>query len=161
MTPTMDVNDADVKSADANNAGQEALANGEAAAVARQPGSAQGGAARPLPADALAIVPLRNVVLFPGVIAPVTVGRESSKAAAQEAARNERRVGFLLQRDPSHDSPRPELARRQGKACEPLFARQHSDRLFRTFRDPVLAGANFRRPHPFRGQTPTRREESE
>ena len=51
MTPTMDVNDADVKNADANNAGQEALANGEAAAVARQPGSAPGGATRPLPAD--------------------------------------------------------------------------------------------------------------
>ncbi|OGA30279.1 MAG: endopeptidase La [Betaproteobacteria bacterium RIFCSPLOWO2_02_FULL_65_24] len=64
--------------------------------------------AKPLPEDALALIPLRNVVLFPGIIAPVAIGRESSVAAAQDAARNERRVGFLLQRDPSMDSPGPE-----------------------------------------------------
>jgi ATP-dependent Lon protease len=63
---------------------------------------------KPLPDDAIAIVPLRNVVLFPGVIAPVTIGRESSVAAAQEAARNERKLGFVLQRDPALDAPRPE-----------------------------------------------------
>ena len=43
------------------------------------------GAIKPLPEDALALIPLRNVVLFPGVIAPITIGRESSVAAAQEA----------------------------------------------------------------------------
>ncbi len=77
--------------------------------VSAAPGArAPHAALKPIPEDAIAIVPLRNVVLFPGVIAPVTVGRESSVAAAQEAARTERRLGFLLQRDPSLDSPRPE-----------------------------------------------------
>ena len=54
----------------------------------------------PLPEDALILVPLRNAVLFPGVMSPVTVGRASSVAAAQEAVRAERPVGFLLQRVP-------------------------------------------------------------
>jgi ATP-dependent Lon protease len=71
---------------------------------------AQGGegAGKPLPEDAIALVPVRNIVLFPGVLAPVTIGRETSVAAAQDAAKQERRVGFLLQRDPKRDAPRPE-----------------------------------------------------
>ncbi len=70
-----------------------------AAPQPRQPN----GALRPLPEDALAVIPMRSTVLFPGVVAPVTIGRERSVAAAQEAARAERQVGFLLQRDPTRD----------------------------------------------------------
>ncbi|OZI22001.1 endopeptidase La [Bordetella genomosp. 7] len=55
---------------------------------------------RTLPDDARIIIPLRDAVLFPGVLSPVTVRRESSVAAAQEAVKTERPVGFLLQRDP-------------------------------------------------------------
>ena len=62
---------------------------------------------KPLPGDAIALIPLRNMVMFPGVIAPVTIGRESSVAAAQEAVKSERQVGFLLQRDPAQDAPTP------------------------------------------------------
>ncbi|MEA5098274.1 MAG: endopeptidase La [Burkholderiaceae bacterium] len=58
-----------------------------------------------LPADALIIIPVRNMVLFPGLVVPVTVGREGSVAAAQEAARSERQIGILLQRDPATASP--------------------------------------------------------
>ena len=65
-------------------------------------------ALKPLPADALILIPMRNTVLFPGVISPITVGRPASVAAAQEAVRSERRVGFLLQRDPKKDDVRPE-----------------------------------------------------
>jgi ATP-dependent Lon protease len=63
---------------------------------------------KPLPDDAIALVPVRNIVLFPGVLAPVTIGREKSVAAAQDAAKQERRVGFLLQRDPKTEAPRAE-----------------------------------------------------
>jgi ATP-dependent Lon protease len=56
-------------------------------------------ALKPLPEDALILIPMRNTVLFPGVISPITVGRPGSVAAAQEAVRSERKVGFLLQRD--------------------------------------------------------------
>jgi len=79
----------------------------EAAAVGTRPASPKPDV-KPIPEDAVALIPLRNVVLFPGVIAPVTIGRESSVTAAQDAARAERRVGFVLQRDPAQDTPRPE-----------------------------------------------------
>jgi len=59
----------------------------------------------PLPADAVPIVAMRNVVLFPGIVLPVTLGREESIAAAQEAVRTGRKVGLLLQRDPTVEKP--------------------------------------------------------
>ena len=66
------------------------------------------GAAKPLPADALILIPMRNTVLFPGVISPITVGRPASVAAAQEAVRSEKKVGFLLQRDAQKNDVRPD-----------------------------------------------------
>jgi ATP-dependent Lon protease len=53
----------------------------------------------PLPSDALIIVPVRNTVLFPGLVLPITLGRQKSIAAAQQAVRDQRQVGILLQRD--------------------------------------------------------------
>ncbi|HWS13287.1 MAG TPA: endopeptidase La [Rhodocyclaceae bacterium] len=85
--------------------GEEAGAG--AGASSPSPGQG-GGAARPLPADALILVPLRNAVLFPGVLSPITVGRASSVAAAQEAVKKESRVGFLLQRDPQKSDISPD-----------------------------------------------------
>jgi len=52
-----------------------------------------------LPADALIIIPVRNLVLLPGLVLPITIGRERSVAAAQEAVRSECQVGILLQRN--------------------------------------------------------------
>ncbi len=66
------------------------------------------GAARPLPDDAMIILPVRNLVLFPGLILPITIGRQMSRAAAQEATRLQRPVGVLLQSKPEVDEPRPE-----------------------------------------------------
>jgi ATP-dependent Lon protease len=63
---------------------------------------------KPLPEDAIIIIPMRNTVLFPGVISPITVGRMASVAAAQEAVRTEKKVGFLLQRDPQTNEVKPE-----------------------------------------------------
>jgi ATP-dependent Lon protease len=58
-----------------------------------------------LPADALIIVPARNMVLFPGLVLPVTIGRARSIAAAQEAVRAGHPVGILLQRGPEIEEP--------------------------------------------------------
>jgi ATP-dependent Lon protease len=58
-----------------------------------------------LPPDALIIVPLRNAVLFPGHVSPITVGRERSIAAAQQVVREQRQVGILMQRDPEVAEP--------------------------------------------------------
>ena len=73
-----------------------------------QPGAVHSGAAaRPLPQDALIVIPLRNAVLFPGALSPVTIGRPTSVAAAQEAVKRELRAGFLLQRDPGKSDVGP------------------------------------------------------
>jgi ATP-dependent Lon protease len=59
----------------------------------------------PLPADAMIIVPVRNFVLFPGMVMPVTVGRPKSISAAQQAVREQKPVGILKQRDPDVADP--------------------------------------------------------
>ena len=62
----------------------------------------------PVPADALIIVPVRNTVLFPGVVAPISITRPKSIAAAQQALREQRPIGILLQRNVEVDDPGPE-----------------------------------------------------
>ena len=59
----------------------------------------------PLPADGLIIVPVRNLVLFPGLIAPLTLGREESMLAAQEAVRTQKPIGLVLQRNAETEQP--------------------------------------------------------
>ena len=71
-------------------------------------GKRQGEAAsRPLPDDALIIVPVRNVVLFPGMVVPLMVDRERSRAAVQEAVRLQRPLGILLQSKRDAEQPGP------------------------------------------------------
>ena len=61
-----------------------------------------------IPDDALIIVPVRNIVLFPGIVAPITIARAKSIAAAQQALREQRPIGILLQRDAEVNDPAPE-----------------------------------------------------
>jgi ATP-dependent Lon protease len=75
-------------------------------------------AVRPIPEDALIVVPMRNTVIFPGVLAPVAVGRSSSVAAVNEAVRQSRKIGFLLQRDPKIDTIAPDDLHWVGTAGE-------------------------------------------
>ena len=81
-------------------------------------GTAEGGGGQttlpPLPADALIIVPVRNTVLFPGMVLPITVGRAKSIAAAQQAVRDQREVGILLQRSADIADPSPVDMHRMG-----------------------------------------------
>jgi ATP-dependent Lon protease len=77
-------------------------------------GAAGGGAVPPLPPDGLVILPVRNLVLFPGIVMPVTIGRPRSIAAAQQAVREQRQVGILLQRDPAAEDPGPLAMHRTG-----------------------------------------------
>jgi ATP-dependent Lon protease len=62
---------------------------------------------RPIPDDALILITTRNLVLFPGTVLPLTLGRQRSVVAAQTAIRLNRSVGLVLQRDPTHDDPLP------------------------------------------------------
>jgi ATP-dependent Lon protease len=86
---------------------EEATLSAEAAGPgdSRGPGPAESGTVRDIPQDALIIVPVRGVVLFPGMVVPLALGRRRSIAAAQEAARRERSIGVILQRDAAVESP--------------------------------------------------------
>jgi ATP-dependent Lon protease len=53
--------------------------------------------------DILPILPLRNTVMFPGVVMPITVGRQKSLQLIQEAYRGNRMIGTIAQRDGSID----------------------------------------------------------
>ncbi|MBV9585550.1 MAG: endopeptidase La [Alphaproteobacteria bacterium] len=60
-----------------------------------------------IPEDALILITTRNLVLFPGTVLPITLGRQRSIAAAQTAIRLNRPVGLVLQREPTTEDPIP------------------------------------------------------
>ena len=51
------------------------------------------------------LLPLRDIVVFPGMVAPLFVGREKSVAALEAAMENERDIVLLAQLDPACDDP--------------------------------------------------------
>ncbi len=55
--------------------------------------------------DELLLVPVREVVLFPGVLLPLVADRPGTEAALQEAARASRPVAVVLQRDKGVETP--------------------------------------------------------
>ena len=55
--------------------------------------------------DVLPILPLRNTVLFPGVVIPITVGRDKSLRLVQEVYKKNKILGAVAQRDSSIDDP--------------------------------------------------------
>ncbi|MET4202602.1 endopeptidase La [Bradyrhizobium sp. LA6.12] len=61
-----------------------------------------------IPEDALIVIPVREMALFPGAIAPIAIGRAKSIAAAQQALREQRPVGIVLQRSPEIEEPGPD-----------------------------------------------------
>ncbi len=56
-------------------------------------------------AGGLLILPVRETVLFPGVLFPIAIGRPISIGAVQQAMREERQIGILMQRDPEALEP--------------------------------------------------------
>ena len=55
--------------------------------------------------EILPILPLRNTVLFPGVVIPITVGRDKSIQLIKEAYRNDRIIGVVAQKDAETEDP--------------------------------------------------------
>ena len=74
----------------------------------------------PLPADGMIVLPVRQTVLFPGMVLPLAIGRKASIAAAQEAVRTERPLGVVLQSDPAVEEPTPEQLHAVGTAAQIL-----------------------------------------
>ena len=53
----------------------------------------------------LPILPLRNTVLFPGVIIPITIGRDRSIKLIKDTYKGNRVIGVLAQKDPNIETP--------------------------------------------------------
>ncbi len=53
----------------------------------------------------LPILPLRNTVLFPGVVIPITVGRDKSIKAVNDAYKTDKLIGVVAQKDSSIEEP--------------------------------------------------------
>ena len=56
-------------------------------------------------ADTIPVLPLRNMVLFPTVVMPVTVGRKSSLKLIQSASQSGRQIAVLCQKNPDTEEP--------------------------------------------------------
>src|SRR5215510_1543262 len=57
-----------------------------------------------VPAE-IALLPLRNTVLFPGVVLPITVGRDKSIKAVNDAYKADKLIGVLAQKDSGIEDP--------------------------------------------------------
>jgi ATP-dependent Lon protease len=70
-----------------------------------QPSAETAGAAPqpPLPADALIIVPVRGMVLFPGLVLPFALTQPRAVLAAQRAVREQKPIGVVMQRNAEAD----------------------------------------------------------
>jgi ATP-dependent Lon protease len=55
--------------------------------------------------EVLPILPLRNTVLFPGVVLPITVGRDKSIQAVNDAYKGEKLIGVVAQKDAAIEEP--------------------------------------------------------
>ena len=77
--------------------------------------------------DHLAILPIRNAVLFPGAVAPFDVGREKSVALVEDIESFDQPViAIFAQRDPSTDNPNQADLYPVGVAARVLKALKHS-----------------------------------
>jgi ATP-dependent Lon protease len=77
--------------------------------------------------DELAVLPIRNAVLFPGAVAPFDVGREKSVALVEEVHNQASPViAIFAQRDPATDDPGADDLYPVGCAARVLKALKHS-----------------------------------
>src|SRR6202034_122051 len=66
--------------------------------------SAEDNDAQVIPEE-LPLLPLRNTVLFPGVVLPITVGRDKSIKAVSDAYKADKLIGVIAQKDSSVEEP--------------------------------------------------------
>ena len=58
--------------------------------------------------EELPILPIRNIVLFPGMVIPITVSRQKSVRLVKKAYKGDRTIGVLVQANNSKEEPQPE-----------------------------------------------------
>lgn len=55
--------------------------------------------------ETLPILPIRNTVLFPGVVIPITVGRDKSIMLVNDSYNSDKTIGVVAQKDPNLENP--------------------------------------------------------
>ena len=68
--------------------------------------------------EKLPILPLRNNVLFPGVVMPITVGRDKSIKLIQDAYKGNKIIGVVSQKDSSIEEPKYDDLYRVGTVAQ-------------------------------------------
>ena len=58
--------------------------------------------------EVLAVLPLRNIVVFPGMIVPLFVGRDKSIRALEDVMADDKQIMLVAQRDGDLDDPSEE-----------------------------------------------------
>jgi ATP-dependent Lon protease len=61
----------------------------------------------PIP-EVLSILPVRNLVLFPGTVVPLTIGRAASRKLLEESLPQSKIIGLFAQRAPDQENPGPD-----------------------------------------------------
>lgn len=77
--------------------------------------------------DTLAVLPLRNTVLFPGVVIPITAGRDKSIKLIKDANNGNKVIGVVSQKDSSVEDPKAEDLNRIGTVAKILRVLQMPD----------------------------------
>lgn len=70
--------------------------------------------------ETIALLPLRNTVLFPGVVIPITVGRDRSIRLIQAANKGDKVIGVISQKDPEIELPSQDDLNRVGTVAQIL-----------------------------------------
>ncbi len=68
----------------------------------------KGGPGEPSIPDTLAILPIRGIVIFPGTIVPLTLGRPSALKLVDESLPQSKIIGLVTQRSELHEKPTPD-----------------------------------------------------
>ncbi|MBC7417745.1 MAG: endopeptidase La, partial [Pedobacter sp.] len=79
------------------------------------------------PPETLSILPLRNTVLFPGVVIPITVGRDKSIKLVKEAYKGNKIIGVVSQKDVSIEDPTFDQLNRVGTVANVIKLLQMPD----------------------------------
>lgn len=77
--------------------------------------------------EILPILPLRNTVLFPGVVIPITVGRDKSIKLVKEAYKGDRTIGVVSQKDMNIEEPTLDQLHKIGTAANIIKILQMPD----------------------------------
>ncbi len=77
--------------------------------------------------ETLPVLPLRNTVLFPGVVIPITAGRDKSINLIKDANNGTKTIGVVSQKDESVENPGPEDINMVGTVARILRVLQMPD----------------------------------